>query len=1100
MNQELTEIQRRKRFLEPKPRRPHQRLGIWRLFGILFLVCVMVLAGMALTGRSVVMPGWVTRQLESKVNQAIDGGRITIGQILLQVNKRGVPGLRLHNLGIFDARGAEIVRLNDVGAQISTAALLKGEFKADKFQLTGAQMTLRRRSDGQFDFSLGGGAQTTASLAGILDILDRIFDEAPLDGVNLVEAEALTINVEDGRSGRLWQITDGRMQLARMADGLDITVAFDVFNGTEDLAEIVVGIRTNKKTSAATFGTTFSNAAAADIALQSPVLSFLGVLIAPISGALRAGFGDDGTLTGLAGSLEIGRGVLQPTSDTPPVAFESSKAYFDYDPTQEKISFSELSVKTDAISLRANGHAYLRDFVEGWPSTLLTQISLKDLKVDPVDVFDQPVTFSEGAMDFRLQLDPFTVDIGQIVLVDGDEKLQAKGKISTKDAGWNMSADFALNLISFPRLMALWPPILVPKTRKWLSENIYSGVVHDVAGSVRLEPGQAPRTSVGFQFKDATVRYIKTLPNIINGAGFGVFEDKRFALSFEKGQIAAPQGGNIDLSGSTMSIANVTLKPATMVLDLSGSSDITATLSLLSMHPFKVLKNTKLPADMATGQVNFDADVSFVMNKKVDIEDVKYQVTGNLSNVHSDVLVTNRTVTAANLSLIVNKKMIEISGPANLGNASGDVTWHQNFGPKFIGTSDIYGTVQLSEAFADEFRLGLPNGSISGNGSGAFEIKFRKDQPPVFKLESDLDQVGLAIASIGWTKSRNATGDLLVEGVLGTKPSVTNLTLDAPGLDVEGGKVTLRDSGSLQTASFNRVRVGGWLDAPVTLVGRGSRLAPAVEIKGGTLDIRKTSFGGASGSKSKPTGGPISLTMDKVIITEGITLTNFAANLNSNDGLSGEFSARVNGRSRIKGTLVSERNGVAIRVQSNDAGAMARDAGLVENAFGGKLDMTLRPSSRKGVYNGRLEVSDTRVVNASAMAELLNVVSIVGLLDQLRGPGIQFSDIEGDFVLSPTLFQLKRSSAVGPSIGVSLDGIYDLTTSKMNMQGVLSPIYFLNGIGRIFSPRNGEGLFGFAFRIEGTAENPKVRVNPLSILTPGMFREIFRRPPPKVTP
>jgi hypothetical protein len=66
------------------------------------------------------------------------------------------------------------------------------------------------------------------------------------------------------------------------------------------------------------------------------------------------------------------------------------------------------------------------------------------------------------------------------------------------------------------------------------------------------------------------------------------------------------------------------------------------------------------------------------------------------------------------------------------------------------------------------------------------------------------------------------------------------------------------------------------------------------------------------------------------------------------------------------------------------------------------------------------------------------------------------------------------------------------------LQGVLSPIYFLNGIGRMFAPRDGEGLFGFNFQISGKADNPKVSVNPLSILTPGMFRDIFRRPPPKV--
>jgi hypothetical protein len=67
------------------------------------------------------------------------------------------------------------------------------------------------------------------------------------------------------------------------------------------------------------------------------------------------------------------------------------------------------------------------------------------------------------------------------------------------------------------------------------------------------------------------------------------------------------------------------------------------------------------------------------------------------------------------------------------------------------------------------------------------------------------------------------------------------------------------------------------------------------------------------------------------------------------------------------------------------------------------------------------------------------------------------------------------------------------------MSGVVSPIYLLNGIGSILT-RKGEGLFGFAFGLKGTAAEPDVQVNPLSILTPGMFRELFRAPPPTLEP
>ena len=105
--------------------------------------------------------------------------------------------------------------------------------------------------------------------------------------------------------------------------------------------------------------------------------------------------------------------------------------------------------------------------------------------------------------------------------------------------------------------------------------------------------------------------------------------------------------------------------------------------------------------------------------------------------------------------------------------------------------------------------------------------------------------------------------------------------------------------------------------------------------------------------------------------------------------------------------------------------------------------------------------------------------------------------MEAKFRLGSTHLVLHESSAVGPSMGLSMDGIYDLKTGALNMRGVISPIYIINAIGRVVS-RKGEGLFGFAFKLRGTSDDPKVSVNPLSALAPGMFREIFRGKAPSV--
>ncbi|MEK6205750.1 MAG: hypothetical protein N2B02_09000, partial [Amylibacter sp.] len=46
--------------------------------------------------------------------------------------------------------------------------------------------------------------------------------------------------------------------------------------------------------------------------------------------------------------------------------------------------------------------------------------------------------------------------------------------------------------------------------------------------------------------------------------------------------------------------------------------------------------------------------------------------------------------------------------------------------------------------------------------------------------------------------------------------------------------------------------------------------------------------------------------------------------------------------------------------------------------------------------------------------------------------------------------------------------------------------------------QRGEGLFSFVYKVKGTSEDPIISVNPLSVLAPGVFREIFRTEKPDV--
>jgi len=98
------------------PKRPRRRrVGLWMVLSFVLLGLLAVLIGLSLSGRRLSAPDWVTAQVVKRVNASLPSGRITLGRLQLQVDAGGVPRILMGNLGIFDDRGTEVARLNDVG-------------------------------------------------------------------------------------------------------------------------------------------------------------------------------------------------------------------------------------------------------------------------------------------------------------------------------------------------------------------------------------------------------------------------------------------------------------------------------------------------------------------------------------------------------------------------------------------------------------------------------------------------------------------------------------------------------------------------------------------------------------------------------------------------------------------------------------------------------------------------------------------------------------------------------------------------------------------------------------------------------------------------
>lgn len=1102
-----------------RARRRHRRSGAISLVLTLFVLFGFAFGLLALSGKTLSLPVVAVIELEARLNARLipgsglpTGAAISIGGVEIVVGRDWVPHLALQDVRLLrPGEDADMFVLPEARLTFDGRELLQGRLQVQSVRLSGLRIDVRRDTKGAFEFALGATEGSGPSnLAELIDGMETILAGPNLGKLVLIEADALTLTLADARAGREWRAGDGRLSIRNDADGiaaeLSLSVEPDAAQAPSDgaafmppAAQAVLRIFTSRADSSARIEAVVDQLPAADLAAQARPLFWLSVLDASISGRLTGGLLPDGSVAPFDGTLTLGQGALRPTPEAKPIGFDRAQIALGYDPSAARITLRELTVESPSLRLKSVGQSYVLN-PSGRPigptdsvAQFLVQLQFSDMRVDPEGLFDAPVSFQRGAMDLRLQLTPFRIDLGQMSLVGDDERILVKGTASAGPGGWTAAIDLGLNQIEPDRLIKLWPETAVAKTRAWFAANVPAGRIFNLQSALRIVPGGEPRFSLAYEFDETEVRFLRTLPPILAAAGRATIEDNRQTLVLERGYVKAPKGGDIDMAGSVFTVPDLRQRPARAEVRLKTDSTLTAVLSILDEPPFRFLTNAAQPVELGDGRARFDATVSLPLVEKVFLPDVSYSAKGTISDFTSAVLVPKRILAAPLLQVDLTRQGLVIRGEGTLGAVPFDVAYTQRFAPDQKGRSRVEGTVTLSDVALRDIGIALPEGAVKGEAEAQVTLDLVRDEVPKVTLVSDLNRMALRLDALRWNKPAATLGRLSAEATLGPRPEITRLTLAAPGMKADG-RITTRARGGLELARFDTLRVGEWLDVSVDLQGKGADRPPAIAITAGSLDLSKLPDAPPGASAD---GLPFMLKLDQLSVAQSISLTQFRGDFSSRGGLNGTFTALLNGKVGVRGIVVPGAGGSALRLVSDDAGGVLAAAGIFANGRGGALELQLTPREGRGRYDGRATFTNLRVQDAPVLAALLSAVSVVGLLEQLNGEGLFFNDGEVDFRISPDAVEITRGSAVGLSLGVSMAGLYDTVTRRIDLQGVVSPIYLVNGIGAIFS-RKREGIFGFNYRLSGTADAPSVSVNPLSILTPGMFRDIFRQPPPRL--
>ena len=251
---------------------------------------------------------------------------------------------------------------------------------------------------------------------------------------------------------------------------------------------------------------------------------------------------------------------------------------------------------------------------------------------------------------------------------------------------------------------------------------------------------------------------------------------------------------------------------------------------------------------------------------------------------------------------------------------------------------------------------------------------------------------------------------------------------------------------------------------------------------------------------------PVLLTanLKKIALNENYVVNN-ANVLFSHNGL-GITNARLAGQTdqgplniQMRSFETGQTRDVDVSIPS--AADAARAFLGLDNIEGGELKITaqLPPIGQFGTLNGVAEIDEFKLVRAPILAHMLSIGSLTGIFDTLGGAGLSFNTFHVPFSLKDGELHIRNARVSGPALGMTGDGEIRFKDRLLDVDGTLVPAYTANSLlseipvlGDIFVGQKGEGIFALSYLVQGDFDETQVVVNPLSALTPGFLRGIFK--------
>jgi hypothetical protein len=407
-------------------------------------------------------------------------------------------------------------------------------------------------------------------------------------------------------------------------------------------------------------------------------------------------------------------------------------------------------------------------------------------------------------------------------------------------------------------------------------------------------------------------------------------------------------------------------------------------------------------------------------------------------------------------------------------------------------------------------KRGIDAADVSLTGVFGVAANLAETKPDVwrFGVNADTTRGLVRIRQLNFTKPQGSKMTVRAQGTFGPGKVVdmNSLVVQGANANVSG---TLKIDPAKQDDMVVRLNpfVLGDTNAVVNYANRKA------VISGKALDLRGLDIFGGDTSSTHIVNVQANVNVDEVATHNGL-LNGVVADVRGVDGRwdINRFTAKVDNKANVDVRLVplqgqGQRRKLTVAV--DDLGATLKAMGLYANLNGGRLNGEMTYDTPE-VGGGTFVLKNFSLDNAPIVMKLLGLLSLEQLLSGTNN--VLFDRASLPVRVDNRVWHLDNATFEGPSMSIRLNGDYDSRNEKMSFNGNLAPAIPFNRLvakipllGTILTGSQ-DGVVVADFRLTGNAKSPDVSVKPLSVLTPGLVKDVWRgltatpeaKPAPKV--